>query len=103
MSDSELARANLLTGNVAQVDGELWDLERPFEKSASLELFDFESPEGSFLFDPSPGLIAHDSLQESECGGTLLPTFWENAANVTTELTSRSALLPTKVSTTRWE
>jgi len=31
---------------VVQVDGELWDLERPFEKSAKLELFDFESPEG---------------------------------------------------------
>lgn len=29
-----------------QVDGELWDLERPFEKSASLELLDFEHPEG---------------------------------------------------------
>lgn len=31
---------------IAKVDGELWDLERPFEKSATLELFDFESPEG---------------------------------------------------------
>lgn len=30
----------------AQVDGELWDLERPFEQSSSLELIDFESPEG---------------------------------------------------------
>ncbi|KWU41505.1 tars protein [Rhodotorula sp. JG-1b] len=31
---------------IAKVDGELWDLERPFEKSASLELLDFEHPEG---------------------------------------------------------
>lgn len=29
-----------------QVNGELWDLDRPFEKSSTLELFDFESPEG---------------------------------------------------------
>ncbi|GAA5915440.1 threonine--tRNA ligase THS1 [Sporobolomyces salmoneus] len=31
---------------IAKVDGKLWDLERPFEKSASLELLDFEHPEG---------------------------------------------------------
>ncbi|BGO90354.1 hypothetical protein NBRC10512_001784 [Rhodotorula toruloides] len=31
---------------IAKVDGNLWDLERPFEKSASLELLDFEHPEG---------------------------------------------------------
>ena len=29
-----------------QVDGELWDLERPLEKSCKLELLDFEHPEG---------------------------------------------------------
>lgn len=29
-----------------QVDGELWDLERPLEKSVKLELLDFENPEG---------------------------------------------------------
>ncbi|GAA5833992.1 hypothetical protein JCM5353_008605 [Sporobolomyces roseus] len=31
---------------IAKVDGKLWDLERPFEKSSSLELLDFEHPEG---------------------------------------------------------
>ncbi|KAM0788271.1 threonyl-tRNA synthetase [Microbotryomycetes sp. NB124-2] len=31
---------------IAKVDGELWDLERPFEKSSALELLDFEHPEG---------------------------------------------------------
>jgi hypothetical protein len=31
---------------IAKVDGVLWDLERPLEKSASLELLDFEHPEG---------------------------------------------------------
>ena len=29
-----------------KVDGELWDLERPLEKSVKLELLDFEHPEG---------------------------------------------------------
>lgn len=28
------------------MNGELWDLERPFEKTSKLELFDFDSPEG---------------------------------------------------------
>ncbi|KAI5475030.1 threonyl-trna synthetase [Pseudohyphozyma bogoriensis] len=31
---------------IAKVDGELWDLERPFEKSGTLELLDFDHPEG---------------------------------------------------------
>lgn len=29
-----------------KVDGVLWDLERPLEKSCKLELLDFEDPEG---------------------------------------------------------
>lgn len=32
---------------IAKVDGELWDLERPLEKSCTLELLDFEHPEGA--------------------------------------------------------
>ncbi|KAF1988384.1 threonyl-tRNA synthetase [Aulographum hederae CBS 113979] len=35
---------------VAEVDGEVWDLERPFEKSCSLKLLDFEHPEGKKVF-----------------------------------------------------
>lgn len=31
---------------IAKVDGELWDLERPLEKSCRLELLDFENQEG---------------------------------------------------------
>lgn len=31
---------------IAKVDGTLWDLERPLEKSCKLELLDFEHPEG---------------------------------------------------------
>ena len=31
---------------IAKVNGELWDLERPLEGSVSLELLDFEHPDG---------------------------------------------------------
>ncbi|KAJ9620950.1 threonyl-tRNA synthetase [Taxawa tesnikishii (nom. ined.)] len=35
---------------ISRVDGELWDLERPLEKSCRLELLDFEHPEGKKVF-----------------------------------------------------
>ncbi|KAF7440036.1 threonyl-tRNA synthetase [Pleurotus ostreatus] len=35
---------------IAKVDGDLWDLERPLEKSCSLQLLDFEHPEGKRVF-----------------------------------------------------
>ncbi|KIM36149.1 hypothetical protein M413DRAFT_20609 [Hebeloma cylindrosporum] len=35
---------------IAKVDGTLWDLERPLEKSCKLELLDFEHPEGKKVF-----------------------------------------------------
>jgi threonyl-tRNA synthetase len=34
---------------IALVDGELWDLDRPFERSCKLELLDFNHPEGSCM------------------------------------------------------
>ena len=34
---------------IAEVDGELWDLDRPLEQSCSLKLLDFEHPEGKQL------------------------------------------------------
>ena len=37
---------------IAKVDEELWDLERPLEKSCKLELLDFDHPEGVFLSVP---------------------------------------------------
>lgn len=39
----------LIIHSCAQVDGELWDLERPLEKSCKLQLLDFESEEGMAL------------------------------------------------------
>ncbi|KAJ3500569.1 hypothetical protein NMY22_g19218 [Coprinellus aureogranulatus] len=35
---------------IAKVDGELWDLDRPLEKSVKLELLDFEHPEDEGFF-----------------------------------------------------
>ncbi|OBZ66826.1 Threonine--tRNA ligase, cytoplasmic [Grifola frondosa] len=35
---------------IAKVNGEVWDLERPLEGSCSLELLDFEHPEGKRVF-----------------------------------------------------
>ncbi|KAL1670281.1 hypothetical protein GGF50DRAFT_94427 [Schizophyllum commune] len=35
---------------IAKVDGQLWDLERPLEKSCKLELLDFDHPEGKRVF-----------------------------------------------------
>jgi threonyl-tRNA synthetase len=35
---------------IARVDGELWDLERPFEKSCKLELLDFSDIEGGLFY-----------------------------------------------------
>jgi threonyl-tRNA synthetase len=42
---------------VARVDGEeLWDLERPLEKSCKLELLDFNDDQGKFVFCTTPSL-----------------------------------------------
>ncbi|KAG7887060.1 hypothetical protein KL936_004581 [Ogataea polymorpha] len=35
---------------ISKVNGELWDLERPFEADSKLEFFDFDSPEGKQVF-----------------------------------------------------
>ncbi|KAI9362662.1 hypothetical protein BD770DRAFT_359456 [Pilaira anomala] len=35
---------------ISKVDGELWDLTRPLEKSCALELIDFENDEGKMVF-----------------------------------------------------
>lgn len=43
---------------IAKVDGGLWDLERPLEKSCRLELLDFENQEGLSNYD-SPISTAH--------------------------------------------
>ncbi|KAK3677389.1 threonyl-tRNA synthetase [Recurvomyces mirabilis] len=48
---------------IAQVDGELWDLERPLEKSCKLELLDFEHPEGKKVFWHSSAHILGEAAE----------------------------------------
>ncbi|KAF2459637.1 threonyl-tRNA synthetase-like protein [Lineolata rhizophorae] len=48
---------------IALVDGELWDLERPLEKSCRLELLDFEHPEGKKVFWHSSAHILGEAAE----------------------------------------
>ena len=48
---------------VARVDGELWDLDRPLEKSSKLELLDFEHPEGKKVFWHSSAHILGEACE----------------------------------------
>lgn len=49
---------------IAQVDGELWDLERPLEKSCRLELLPFEHPEGKKVFWHSSAHILGEAAEK---------------------------------------
>ncbi|KAF2096349.1 threonyl-tRNA synthetase [Rhizodiscina lignyota] len=48
---------------IAEVDGELWDLERPLEKSCRLKLLDFEHPEGKKVFWHSSAHILGEAAE----------------------------------------
>ncbi|KAH9942055.1 hypothetical protein B0H21DRAFT_868441 [Amylocystis lapponica] len=47
---------------IAKVDGNVWDLERPLEGSCSLELLDFEHPEGKRVFWHSSAHVLEDGF-----------------------------------------
>ncbi|ORY84415.1 threonyl-tRNA synthetase [Protomyces lactucae-debilis] len=48
---------------IAKVNGQLWDMTRPFEESASLELFDFNTPEGKRVFWHSSAHILGEATE----------------------------------------
>jgi threonyl-tRNA synthetase len=48
---------------IARVDGELWDMDRPLEKSCSLELLDFDHPEGKKVFWHSSAHILGEACE----------------------------------------
>ncbi|KAJ4196506.1 Threonine--tRNA ligase [Fusarium falciforme] len=48
---------------ISLVDGELWDLTRPLEKSCKLELLDFEHPEGKKVFWHSSAHILGEAAE----------------------------------------
>ena len=64
------------------MNGDLWDLERPFEQSVKLELLDFEHPEGMSASPFAPVLL----IKPSESGKKV---FWHSSAHVLGEATER--------------
>jgi len=58
-----------------KVDGNLWDLERPLEKSCKLELLDFEHPEG-ILNSPRSIDTLTSSLRKESFLAFLGPCSW---------------------------
>ncbi|OBA20048.1 threonyl-tRNA synthetase [Metschnikowia bicuspidata var. bicuspidata NRRL YB-4993] len=61
---SSIGKSFLERQVISKVDGELWDLERPFESDATLEFLDFEHPEGKAVFWHSS---AHVLGEACEC------------------------------------
>ncbi|RUS74601.1 hypothetical protein EGW08_017643, partial [Elysia chlorotica] len=55
---------------VAKVNGELWDLDRPFEKDSSLQLLKFDDPEGRYVFWHSSAHMLGEAM-ELHCSGHL--------------------------------
>ncbi len=55
---------------VAKVNGELWDLDRPFEEDSELKLLKFEDPEGQYVFWHSSAHILGEAM-EKHYGGHL--------------------------------
>ncbi|KAF5963040.1 threonyl-tRNA synthetase, partial [Fusarium coicis] len=49
---------------ISRVDGELWDLTRPLEKSCKLELLDFEHTEGKKVFWHSSAHILGEAAEK---------------------------------------
>lgn len=85
-----------------QVDGELWDLERPLEKSVSLELLDFEHPEGAYMPPVDVLMGANLTPQARRFSGIPLPMFSAKLPNVIMVVTYAMVPLPTKVSSMKW-
>merc|ERR1712013_761894 len=48
---------------VAKVNGELWDLDRPFEGDAKLELLKFEDEEGQYVFWHSSAHVLGEAME----------------------------------------
>lgn len=54
----EIAKSLADKAVIAEVDGELWDLTRPLEKSCRLAILDWESPKGDPSF--SLDIVSYD-------------------------------------------
>ena len=87
---------------IGKVDGEVWDLERPLEKSCSLELLTFDDPEGRSPKNTDRLNFLNFYIQVNVYSGIRLLTFWVRLQSVTTDAIFALVLLPTKVSSTKW-
>lgn len=88
---------------ISLVDGELWDLTRPLEKSCKLELLDFENIEGMKELEQRKRHMLILS-QRRRFSGTRPRTFWVRRARGALDATSATVPLPPnrQVSTTIW-
>ena len=75
-------RAERLKPRDKQVNGELWDLERPFEMNSTLELFDFDSPEGGRILPQR----ARTPLTSPSTGKRV---WWHSSAHIVGECCER--------------
>ncbi|VDP35824.1 unnamed protein product [Schistosoma curassoni] len=53
---------------IAKVNGELWDLLRPFEKSSSLEIYNFDHKDGQYVFWHSSAHVLGEALERCYSG-----------------------------------
>lgn len=60
----EISKSLLSRTVIARVNGELWDLDRPLEKSCKLELLDFDHPEGKKVFWHSSAHILGEAAEK---------------------------------------
>lgn len=64
---------------VAKVNNELWDLDRPFEKDAKLELIKFDDEQGNFLC----GIMISWTFNYIEIHFTIgKQVFWHSTAHI---------------------
>ena len=87
---------------IGKVDGEVWDLERPLEKSCSLELLTFDDPEGRPPKNTDRLNFLNLYIQVNVYSGIRLLTFSARLQSVTTDAIFALVLLPMKVSSTKW-
>ncbi|KZV99984.1 threonyl-tRNA synthetase [Exidia glandulosa HHB12029] len=60
----EIAQSLADNAVIAKVDGELWDLERPLEKSVKLEILKFDHPEGKRVFWHSSAHVLGEATEK---------------------------------------
>ncbi|GAP93073.1 putative threonyl-tRNA synthetase [Rosellinia necatrix] len=84
-----IAKSMLERTIIAKVDGELWDLDRPLEKSCKLELLDFNHPDGKLVFWHSSAHVLGEASERHFgchlCNGpptTDPPGFYYDMANM---------------------